>query len=128
MSDQPFVISTYKHRKLVCITFKQVFWDTDIKRSFIEGCVNAIVSLDCEIGSQAILVDLRTAILQSQDLIASMQKFLSDPSGGRIALVADTPLARMQTKRLQVREDVRMFDDVASAEAWLFSSASAEAA
>ncbi len=121
--DRPYLIAPDACRGLVTIGFRDTFWDDEIKRQFVADCVTAIASLGVALGTQRVLVDLRNAILQSQTLIATMQKFVANPLAGRIALVAETPLARMQTRRLQMREDVRMFPDIADAESWLFAPA-----
>lgn len=114
-----YTISCDIELSLVTITFEPTFWDDEVKKRFVAETLLAIASLGCEIGKQLILVDLRNAILQSQSTIATLQKFLSDPRGGKVALVAESPLSRMQTKRLRVREDVRMFNTVSEASAWL---------
>lgn len=114
-----YEIASSADEALLVITFADVFWDYEIKTQFVADTVQAIMNLGCEFGRQRIIVDLRNAILQSQATIKSLQKFLSDPMGGSVALIAETPLARMQTKRLQVREGVRMFPTYEAAEVWL---------
>ncbi|MGR6328947.1 hypothetical protein ACU5AX_07775 [Sphingomonas sp. XXL09] len=117
--EAAYHISADTDQSFIVITFKDTFWDYDIKTKFVGDTVKAIMSLGCKFGDQRIIVDLRNAVLQSQSTITSLQKFLSDPSGGKVALVAETPMARMQTKRLQVRDGVQMFPTIPEAEEWL---------
>jgi hypothetical protein len=120
MQSTPFRIVTDHARTLVIIEFERVFWDADIAKTFMKACIVAVTSLDCAPGEQLIMVDLREAVLQSQSVFEKMLALMAGATARRIALVASTPLARMQTKRLQIRENVVMFGEMTEAEAWLF--------
>ena len=116
----PFTITTDPVRKLMTITFESVFWDAGVADLFVHRCLAAVDSLGCEPGEHLALVDLRGAVLQSQVIYEKMQMLVTHATSKRIALIAASPLARMQTKRLQTRDNVVMFADVSQAEAWLF--------
>lgn len=126
MDAKPYQIATDPARKLVTMSFDPVFWDEGISKNFIRDCVGAVESLACD--SKQHLVDLRHAVLQSKDVYDRMLSLVESATARRIALIAAAPLARMQTKRLQVREDVVMFDELPDAESWLFGHDGAAAA
>lgn len=114
-----FAIQSDRTRRLLEVTFERAFWNHAVVDRFVAECVEAAVALDCELGTQRTIVHLRNAMLQSQAVIARLGKFMGDPTVGRVALVATTPLERMQSRRLIVRDDIRLFDDMAAATAWL---------
>ena len=118
----PYAIRTDGPRKLVSISFTQEIWDVAIADRFRADVLAAIASLRCAPGRHLTLVDLRNAVLQSKDVYERMQSLATASTAKRIALVAATPLARMQTKRLQLRDNIVMFADLPEAEAWLFGA------
>lgn len=122
MDPAPFRIAADPALKLVTITFDQVFWDVGIAERFRDDCLAAVAGLGCAPGTHLILVDLRNAVLQSQDVYDRMKSLAGSATASRIALVASTPLARMQTKRLQIRDTIVMFADMPDARAWLFGA------
>ena len=97
------------------------FWSaTDFAR-FKKRIVGAVTDLGTGPGQHMILVDLREATLQTQELISNAQDFIANAENKarRIALVAASALARMQTKRLVVRPGVVLFETIEEAERWL---------
>ena len=124
MQPRPYLIQADARRQLVTITFESVFWDIDVAARFEAECRERIVSLGCAPGAHLVLVDLRNAVLQGQEVYARMQALVGSATARRVALVASSPLARMQTRRLQVREDIIMFAEMEDAQAWLFERAS----
>lgn len=102
------------------MSFETIFWDAAVVARFKAETEKAVASLQCPPGSHLVLVDLRGAILQSQDTIAAAQGIVGGSMARKIALVAKNTLARMQTKRLQIRENVLLFETLEYAEAWLF--------
>ena len=124
MNSRPYRIASDPKRRLITITFDSVFWDAGVAERFRAECVAAVASLRCVPGTHLVLVDLRNAVLQSQEIFDKMQALIGTATASRIALVAATPLARMQTKRLQIRDTAVMFADMADAEAWLFAEES----
>ena len=121
MEHCPYQIAIDRMRNLLSITFASVLWSADVAGRFREECRVAIAALPCQPGGHVVLVDLRNAVLQPKDVIEKMQAFAASSTSRRIALVASSPLARMQTKRLQVREGIMLFAELADAEEWLFA-------
>jgi len=128
MDTQPFHVAAYPQRKLIVLTFVQAFWDEQVADSFRQQCLAAVASLGCPPGEHLILADLHNAVLQSQATYEKMQDLIGTATAARIAMVAATPLARMQTKRLQIRDTIVMFADRDEAEAWLFADGQQAAA
>lgn len=128
MNAKPYQIATDPHRKLVSMSFDPVFWNDGVSKDFMRDCIDAVQSLGCDFREQLILVDLSHAVLQSKDIYQRMLGLVASATARRIALVASTPLARMQTKRLQIREGVILFDERTAAERWLFGANEAKAA
>lgn len=120
MDQRPYAIAADPARKLVTMSFDPVFWHKGVSSNFIQDCITAIASLECHSGEHVILVDLRQAVLQGQEVYNQMLGLMSSATARRIALVAAGPLTRMQTKRLQVRDNIVMFGDMAEATDWLF--------
>jgi hypothetical protein len=123
MPDAPFTIGSDPARRLLTIGVASLLWDMALARHFAAGCAAAVARLDCAPGQHLVLVDLRNAVIQSQDVFERLHALVSASVARRIALVAAAPLARMQTKRLQLRDNVVMFGDLREAEAWLFEAA-----
>ena len=117
-----FSIEIDRRRNALAVRFDGTFWSADVLEGFRHGIAQAVRDLAPAPGTHLVLVDLRNAILQSQDTIAGAQKLIGASTAARIALVASRALARMQTKRLQLRENVVLFADMAAAEAWLYDT------
>jgi len=128
MASAPFRIACDPVRRLLTMTFDQVFWDTDVAERFRADCLAAAASFGCAPGTHVVLVDLRNAVLQSQSVFERLRLLAGDATAAKIALVAADPLARMQTKRLQVRDTIVMFAEMADAQCWLFADEEARAA
>lgn len=128
MQSRPYQIAIDRNRRLMTISFQTVFWDAGIAERFRADVTAAVDALRCEPGSHLVLVDLRNALLQDKAIFAKMQGLIGGATAARIALVAATPLARMQTKRLQLRDNIVMFAELEEAEAWLFAPDAAAAA
>lgn len=128
MDTKPYQITVDPDRKLVTMSFDPLFWDDGVSTCFVRDCIGAVASLACDPTQLLILVDLRHAVLQSKDVYDRMLGLIAAATARRIALVAAAPLARMQTKRLQVRDNVVMFEDLSTAEDWLFGDADVAAA
>jgi len=128
MTAKPYQITIDHRRSLIAISFTPVFWSDSVSSSFVADCLAAVQSMTCKPAEHLILVDLQNAVLQSKDVYDRMIGLVGAATARRIALIAAAPLARMQTKRLQIRDNVVMFDDAASAQAWLFAADEAAAA
>jgi len=122
MQSHPYLIQADARRHLLTITFDTVFWDLHVVERFGAECRDSVASFDCSPGQHLVLVDLRNAVLQGQEVYGRLQALIGSATARRIALVASTPLARMQTKRLQVRDNIIMFADIDEAHAWLFDA------
>ena len=103
------------------------FWSPEDFNRFKRTYTQALADLGIAPGQHAILVDLREATLQTQALIGDVQAFMAnfENKARRIALVAASALARMQTKRLAIRSDIVLFATMEAAEDWLFDRAAA---
>jgi len=123
MQAKPYRIVADPTQSLITITFDSVFWDMAVAEQFMRDCTAAVVALGGSAEQHLILVDLHNAVVQSQDVFDKMLALVGSATAARIALVASAPLARMQTKRLQVRDGVVMFATVESARAWLLEPA-----
>ena len=121
MDNKPYQITTDPDRKLVTMSFDPVFWNDGVSECFVRDCIGAVTSLACDPKEHLILVDLRNAVLQRKEIYDQMLSLVGAATARRIALVAAAPLARMQTKRLQIRDDIVMFDELADAQRWLFA-------
>ena len=124
MQTLPYLIHADERRHLLTITFDTVFWDLAVTERFATECRQSVALLGCAPGRHLILVDLRNAVLQGQEVYARLQSLIGSATARRIALVASSPLARMQTKRLQVNEHIVLFADLDDANAWLFDEIS----
>ena len=120
MDPHPYDIQLDSAQRLMTITFKSVFWDDSVSRRFVGDCLGAAVALAAQ-GEHVILVDLRTAVLQSQVVYEKMKALIGGATARRVALVATSPLARMQTKRLQLRDNIVLFASMDEARDWLFA-------
>lgn len=68
------------------------------------------------------LCDVSQCAIQSQEALATLRAMLAEPQwqARRLAFVVGGALARMQVRRVvPVMPNVRWFDDMPSAEAWL---------
>lgn len=101
------------------------FWSAEDFDKFKRTYTHALADLGMAPNQHVILVDLREATLQTQALIADVQAFMANfgNRARRIALVAASALARMQTKRLAIRTDIVLFATMEAAEEWLFEKA-----
>jgi len=81
--------------------------------------------LTCTPNSHVTLADIREMKIQSQDMVEGFGRVLGDASfhARRLAFVISPGLLRTQLVRaVGRREDVRCFDSVRAAEAWLFTA------
>ena len=128
MDQRPYAIETDDELKLMVIRFDPVLWDDGVAQRFAHDCLAAAATMTCSPGEHLVLIDLRNAVLQSQDIYDKMKTLISAATARRIALIASAPLARMQTKRLQLRDTIVMFADIDDARAWLFDNDTRQAA
>jgi len=69
------------------------------------------------------LNDISGMAIQSQDVIAKWQAFLTNPAhrSRRLAFVVASALARMQLQRAIGDRDAQVFTNAQEAEQWLFA-------
>jgi len=98
------------------------FFATDDLPRFRREIDAAFRRLTCPPNTHVSLLNVSECALQSQAVIAGFEQLLarSDRRARRTAFVLESSLARMQVRRLlPVRPDTAMFEDEASAFAWL---------
>ena len=127
MDQRPYLIHLDYSANLMSITFDGLFWTETIAKQFVKDCMIAVASLATS-GEHLILIDLRTAVLQSQVVYEKMKLLIGASTARRIALVATSPLARMQTKRLRLRDSIVLFATLEEARQWLFDAPAEQAA
>jgi hypothetical protein len=128
MDPKPYTIAVDRDQNLVTIAFAPVFWTGNVSGNFIKDCIGVVTSLPCKPGDHLILVDLHNAVIQSKSVYDKMIVLITSATARRIALIASEPIARMQTKRLQTRDTIVLFEDVSTARTWLFEDRSSAAA
>lgn len=98
------------------------FWQPETVDAYQRDLLAAIETLSARASGFVTLCDISRSPIQSQEVVAKLQAFISR-SGSRprkLAYVTNSPLSRMQGKRLaDNRPDRAMFTTAAEAEAWL---------
>jgi hypothetical protein len=125
-----FSIHAEPERDLVRITMAGLFTPEDIEAFYAARDV-AHAKLACGRNQHLTINDLRGMKIQPQESVAGFQQMLGAPEyrSRRLAFVIGQTLARSQLQRALAGRgpDVRCFDSVTEAEAWLFSGAVAGA-
>ena len=123
MSGQ-FKIQVDPLRDLVRIRMSGFFATSDVER-FIEERRRAHAQLRCAPNQHLTLNDVSGMKIQSQEVVAAFQAMMAESGyrSRRLAFVVSSTLARSQLMRACVGRDMRCFEDVASAERWLFGEA-----
>jgi hypothetical protein len=116
-----FSIHVEPQRDLVRIRMSGFFTQADIE-DFLEARRKAHQQLRCAPNAHLTINDLSGMKIQAQDIVANFQAMLASPDyrSRRLAFVTGSTLARGQLLRAATGRYVRCFDDVATAEAWLF--------
>lgn len=100
------------------------FFTPEDLADFIEARRAAHAELTCPANAHVTLVDIRDMKIQSQNAVAGFGAMLSTSTyfARRLAFAVSPGLLRPQLLRIIAgREDVRCFESVRMAEAWLFS-------
>jgi hypothetical protein len=120
MQPPYYEIETDIPRKLVCVTLMG-FWDVAIAQCFARDQQAAVRQVSSVPHQHLILADLSQFNLQSQAVVAVCQDLIvkSPLQSRRLAVVAGEGLARIQIKRILLRERMKAFSDTAAAMAWL---------
>ncbi|HEX8302048.1 hypothetical protein [Sphingomonas sp.] len=89
----------------------------------------AVVQLGLGPNEHIALCDFSSGALQSQDVIQLSRAALANPSfmARRVAFVITSALARLQLRRMLVRDDAAFFETIEDAEAWLFDDTAPDA-
>ena len=124
-----FDISIDPARKLMTIVVAGFFDTADVER-LAAARAAAMRRLNSAAHDHVTLVDVSDARIQAQEVVRAFVQLIGNPAfvSRRIAFVCQGSLARMQVRRMLADADhAQMFDDRASAEAWLFDEARAAA-
>lgn len=120
MDSKPFSIEANRFLRRITFVFKG-FWSPDVLESFQAEARSAVRPWTWASGEHTVLIDVSDFPIQSQLVFTALSSMIDDdPSKPRrLALVSGSGLARMQFRRAQRRESVRLFDTRAVAEEWL---------
>jgi hypothetical protein len=98
------------------------FWTPEIAAAFVEAQQAAVRRISFQPHQHLVLADLSAFNLQSQVVVGICRDLIAKaplPSK-RLAIVGGEGLARIQIKRILVRDRMEVFSNVSSAEDWLF--------
>lgn len=117
-----FTIDVEPEHDLVRIRMSGFFTSEDIN-AFLAARASAHAGLTCGPNQHLTLNDLRGMKIQAQDSVETFRTMLADPAyrSRRLAFVMGKTLARTQLNRALDRRYARCFEDVPTAEAWLFA-------
>lgn len=118
-----FSIGVDPARDLVRIEMRGLFEPEDVQRFLRERAI-AHRGLNCGPNRHVTLNDLRLMKIQPQQSVVAFRALLADPvyRSRKLAFVAAPTLARSQLMRALNGREARCFEDVASAETWLFAA------
>jgi hypothetical protein len=110
-------------RKLLRVTLSGFFEERDVE-SLEAAKIAALGRLGLAPNQHLTLVDVSSCKLQPQDVVRAVQSAINDPRymAKRIAVVIGTSPARMQVRRVLLRDDAAFFDTTEAAETWLFQA------
>ena len=115
-------------RSLIRIRMSGLFTLADVD-AFLRDRREAHGRLGCAPNQHLTLNDVRGMKIQLQEVVTAFRDLLAAPEfrSRRLAFVAGRTLARSQLMRALSSRDARCFEDMASAEAWLFAAEAGEA-
>ena len=119
--DATYSFEIDRARSLVRISMSGLFTLADVD-GFLRDRREAHAALGCAPNRHLTLNDLRGMKIQHQEVVAAFREMLAAPEyrSRRLAFVAGPTLAKSQLMRALSGRDARCFEDVASAERWLF--------
>lgn len=122
-----FSVSVDVPLDLVRITLGGFFTQDDIQR-FLAAREIAHAQLRCGPNQHLTLADVRGLSIQMQEIVGAWRQVLAAPEyrSRRLAFVQGQSLTRLQLQRAAVNRDVRYFNDMAKAEAWVLSADAAD--
>lgn len=115
-------VSTEPHRKLVRARMGGLLTVEEVM-DFSRREQDAARAMGLGSGEFVLLVDVAEDVVQTQEVMKTFFDLMQNSplKARRIASVRKGALNRLQSRRLRdVRSNVEVFDDTASAEAWLF--------
>ena len=117
-----FRIAVDVPRDLVRITMSGFFTEADIL-AFLGERIAAHRQLRCGPNQHLTLNDMREMDVRSQPVVDSFRSILAAPEyrSRRLAFVVTGALSRMQLMRTIEGRNAQVFEDMESAEAWLFA-------
>ena len=121
--DAHYTFEIDRSRSLVRITMSGLFTLADID-AFLRDREKAHAELGCAPNRHLTLNDVRGMKIQHQEVVAAFQRMLAAPEhrSRRLAFVAGPTLAKSQLMRALSGRDAQCFENVASAERWLFAA------
>ena len=121
--DAHYTFEIDRSRSLVRSTMSGLFTLADIE-AFLRDREKAHAELGCAPNRHLTLNDLRGMKIQHQEVVTAFRDMLAAPEqrSRRLAFVAGPTLAKSQLMRALSGRDARCFEDVASAEKWLFAA------
>ena len=121
--DANYTFEIDRARSLVRIAMSGLFTLADID-AFLRDREKAHAELGCGPNRHLTLNDLRGMKIQHQEVVTAFRDMLAAPEqrSRRLAFVAGPTLAKSQLMRALSGRDARCFEDVASAEKWLFGA------
>lgn len=124
-----FLIQADRENGLIRIVMAGFFTRSEFDR-FLAARAKAHEQLGLPMNAHSTLNDVRRMKIQSPEMVAAFGEMLAAPEyrSRRLAFVAGPTLARSQLMRACVGRDVRYFEDVESAEAWLLEDRERKAA
>lgn len=117
-----FQIDAEPARDLIRIRMSGFFTADDIA-AFLKAREAAHAQLTCDRNQHVTLNDVRGMKIQSREAVDAFRAMLAQPghASRRLAFVVSPTLARSQLTRALDTRHAQLFQDTASAEAWLFS-------
>jgi hypothetical protein len=117
-------IETDAGRKLVRVKLIG-FWDEAVANAFAVDEQAAVRTVARHSGEHLTLADLGEFNLQSQVVVKICQNLIehAELKSRKLAVVSGDGLARIQIKRILLRDTMRVFSSVPEAEEWLFAAA-----
>lgn len=124
-NDRKFTVITVSaepHRKLIRARMGGILTVQEVM-DFSRQEQDAVRAMGLGSGEFVLLVDVAEDAVQTQEVMKAFMDLIQNSTfkARRIASVRKGALNRLQSRRLRdVRSNVEVFDDTASAEAWLF--------
>jgi hypothetical protein len=125
--DAHYSFELDRGRSLIRIRMSGLFTLADVE-AFLRDRREAHARLDCGPNQHLTLNDLRGMKIQLPEVVTAFRDLLGAPEyrSRRLAFVAGPTLARSQLMRALSGRDARCFENISTAEAWLFAAEAEE--